>query len=775
MDKHNHSHHTKPTTPTEPKSEHSHTEKIISPDSYVANSSMDHKEMAITPTQPADNQREALPSEDTKLKVGDTHVGQFPPKSEHSSLHAHAHMDHETMAHRSHNHEEHEAFQHEGHNHEQTGHGAADHTGHHEQMVADFRRRFWVTLVLTLPITLLSPMIMMLFGFHIDFPGANVIVFVLSTIVFFYGGKPFLKGALEEWKAKMPGMMMLISLAIISAYIYSSFTAFFIAGSDFFFELATLILIMLLGHWIEMKSQMGASRALEELIKLMPKEAHKLDAVGNTIEVNIEDLVPGDRILVKSGEKVPLDGKIFEGSSTVDESMLTGESVPVEKQSGMQAIGGSINGSGVLKITVEKVGEETYLAQVIKMVQDAQQQKSKTQGLADKAAKWLFYIAIIAGILTFFYWLFAADLAFALERMVTVLVIACPHALGLAVPLVNAVSTSIAAQKGLLIRNRNQFEDARNLNRIVFDKTGTLTEGNFGVTDMIPSNGISEKALLTLAYSVESQSEHPIAKGIVRKGKAENVSLLEVKDYQNITGQGLQAFIDGERITVLSPGGMVERNIAYNHAQFDALAQQGKTVVFVMKDDVLQGMIAIADIIRPSAYEVVAALKEQGIESIMITGDNSRVAHYVGAELGLADVFAEVLPDEKSKYVKELKSGNKKVAMVGDGVNDAPALAEADLGIAIGAGTDVAIETADVILVNSNPQDVLNIIKLSKATYRKTLENLVWAVGYNIIAIPLAAGVLANQGIVITPAIGAAIMSVSTIITAINARLLKID
>ena len=687
----------------------------------------------------------------------------------------HNHEGHDHSQHAEHSHEEHESPQPEGHNHEQMGHGAGGHAGHHEHMVADFRKRFWITLALTIPITLLSPMIMMLFGYHLTVPGANIIVFALSTIVFFYGGKPFLKGAWDEWQAKMPGMMMLISLAIISAYIYSSFTAFFIVGSDFFFELATLILIMLLGHWIEMKSQMGASKALEELIKLMPKEAHKLDATGNTVEVSIEDLVPGDRILVKSGEKIPLDGRIFEGTSTVDESMLTGESVPVEKQPGMQAIGGSINGSGVLKMAVEKVGGETYLAQVIQLVQDAQQQKSKTQGLADKAAKWLFYIAVVAGILTFVYWPFAADLPFALERMVTVLVIACPHALGLAVPLVNAVSTSIAARKGLLIRNRNQFEDARKLDRIVFDKTGTLTEGNFGVTDLLPADGVAERDLLTLAYSVESQSEHPIAKGIVRKGQAENVSLLEVKDYQNLTGQGLQALINGERITVLSPGAMAERGVAYDHAKFEALAQQGKTVVFVLKEDVLQGMIAIADIIRDSAYAVVDALKEQGIDSIMMTGDNSRVANYVGGKLGLAEVFAEVLPDEKSRHVKELKAGNKKVAMVGDGINDAPALAEADLGIAIGAGTDVAIETADVILVNSNPQDVLNIIKLSKATYRKTIENLIWAVGYNVIAIPLAAGIFANQGIVITPAIGAAVMSVSTIITAINARLLKID
>ena len=694
------------------------------------------------------------------------------PQSENHAAHDHVGaQEHEPKPTASHGHEQHEQHM----EHDMAGHGAAGHAGHHEKMVEDYRKRFWIVLLLTIPVTLLSPMIMMLFGYHFEFPGANFIVFGLSTVIFFYGGKPFLEGAWEEWKNRSLGMMMLISLAIVSAYIYSTFTAFFIEGSDFYFELATLILIMLLGHWIEMKSQMGASKALEELIKLMPKEAHRLDAAGNVEEVSIEALVPGERILVKPGEKIPLDGKIYEGLSTVDESMLTGESVPVEKQPGMQAIGGSINGSGVLKLTVEKVGNETYLAQVINMVQAAQKQKSKSQGLADKAAGWLFYIAVIAGALTFLYWIFAADLAFALERMVTVLVIACPHALGLAVPLVNAVSTSIAARNGLLIRNRTQFEEARNVDRIVFDKTGTLTEGNFGVTDILPAAGVSEKELLTLAYSAESQSEHPIAKGIVRKGEAESVALLPVTDYQNLTGQGLQVTVDGMQVAVVSPGTMDERGIAYDKETFASLAQQGKTVVFVLKEGILQGMIANADIIRSSSHEVVTALKEQGIEAIMLTGDNSRAAQYVGDQLGLAQVFAEVLPAEKSKHIAALKAGNKKVAMVGDGVNDAPALAEADLGIAIGAGTDVAIETADVILVDSNPKDVLTIITLSKATYRKMVENLIWAVGYNVIAIPLAAGVLANQGFLITPAIGAAVMSISTIICAVNARLLKID
>ncbi|WP_223156056.1 copper-translocating P-type ATPase [Desemzia incerta] len=687
-------------------------------------------------------------------------------KMDHGDM-DHSKMDHGDMDHSKMNHSN---MDHDGMNHGDMGHG-----NHHEHMVADFRKRFWVALVFTIPITLLSEFMMMLFNYEISFVGDNILLFLMSSFVFFYGGKPFLTGAWSEFKSRTPGMMMLISLAIISAYIYSSLTTFFIQGMDFYFELATLILIMLLGHWIEMKSQMGASRALEELIKLMPKEAHKLDKTGNIVEVSVEDLVPGDLILVKSGEKVPLDGKIYEGQSTVDESMLTGESVPVEKGPGLDAIGGSINGSGVLKIEVEKTGGETYLAQVIQMVNDAQQQKSRSQGLADTAAKWLFYIALVIGVITFVYWIFAADLQFALARMVTVFVIACPHALGLAVPLVNAVSTSIAARKGLLIRNRTQFEDARRIDRIVFDKTGTLTEGNFGVTDIIATDGTTEESILSLAYSVESQSDHPIAKGIVREGEKRSVDLKSISDYQNLTGEGLQAVVDGSEVAVISPGGMEKRGLEYDHERFDYLAQQGKTVVFVLKDNILQGVIAIADIIRDTSYEVVRALKEQDIESIMMTGDNKRVANYVGDKLGLAQVFAEVLPDEKSKNVRSLKTDNKKVAMVGDGINDAPALAEADLGIAIGAGTDVAIETADVILVNSNPKDVLNIIKLSKASYRKMVENLIWAVGYNVIAIPLAAGVLADQGFLVTPAMAAVVMSISTIVCAVNARLLKID
>lgn len=695
-----------------------------------------------------------------------------------SMLHQHSEHDHPHAGHEEqHPQKNVDRTQHDsaGHNHSShdDGYGGNDkHQGHH---IGDFKKRFWISLVLTIPISYLSMMIQMLFGYHVDFPGDTFLLFLLSSIVFFYGGKPFLLGAWSEIKDKAPGMMLLISLAIVTAYVYSTLIAFFIEGSDFYFELATLIVIMLLGHWIEMKSIMGASKALEELIKLMPKEAHKIDASGNLVDVTVEDLKPGDRILVKPGEKIPLDGNIVDGHSTVDESMLTGESVPVEKKVGMDAIGGSINGDGVLEIVVSKTGSDTYLAQVIQLVKDAQETKSKAQGFADTAAKWLFYVAVVSGVITLAYWWATDDFDHALERMVTVLIIACPHALGLATPLVTSRSTSIAAKNGLLIRDRTAFENAFKINRVVFDKTGTLTEGNFGVTDIYPVNGVSEEELLKLAYSVEMQSEHPIAKGIVKEGKQLNLDLYEVRNYRNLTGKGLEAEVNGSTISIVSPGVLRANQISFDEPTYEKLAEQGKTVVFIVSDDALQGMIALADIIRDSSYSVIKELNEIGVESVMMTGDNNRVANYVGEKLGMTKVIAEVLPHEKSSNVKMLKEGGRRVAMVGDGVNDAPALAEADLGIAIGAGTDVAIETADVVLVNSRPLDILNTLKLSKASRRKMIQNLAWAAGYNIIAIPLAAGVLLHAGVVITPAIGAAIMSLSTIICALNAQLLRID
>jgi len=687
-----------------------------------------------------------------------------------------AHHNHPPQEHMEHgkehdSHKDHEEMDHSDHSRHDIGHSQ-----HHAAMIDDFKKRFWVVLALSIPIIVLSQMVQMLFGYTLSFPGSKIILFVLSSIVFFYGGLPFFKGARDELNDRKPGMMMLITLAITTSYIYSTLTTFFIEGSEFYFELSTLILVMLLGHWIEMRSQLGASKALEELVRLMPETAHKLDEAGNISEVSMQELVPGDLILVKSGEKVPTDGKIVEGESAVNEAMLTGESVPVDKKPGMQVIGGSVNGNGVLTVEVEQLGDETYLAQIIKTVQEAQAQKSRTQGLADKAAGWLFYIALASGAITFIYWLINGEINFALERMVTVLVIACPHALGLAVPLVNAVSTSIAARNGLLIRNRNQFEEARNVDIIVFDKTGTLTKGEFGVSDLIPTQAISEEELLIIAGSLESHSEHPIAVGIINLARERNLPLEKVTNYENLTGAGLKAELRGKTYFIVSPGEVERRNISYDRALFERVASEGKTVVFVLEEDHLLGLIAVMDVIRETSKQIIAKLKELGIESVMITGDNDKVASFVGKEIGIPRVYSQVLPDEKSSKIKDLQENDtKKVAMVGDGINDAPALATADLGIAIGAGTDVAMETADVILVDSDPKDVLSIIILSKATYRKTVQNLLWAAGYNIIAIPLAAGVLASRGFVITPAIGAAVMSLSTIIVAINARLLKIE
>lgn len=652
-------------------------------------------------------------------------------------------------------------------------HEHPEHKDHHAMMVADFRRRFFYSLVLTIPILALSPMIQMFLGVDWHFSGDSYILFGLSTLLFFYGGWPFFKGSKEELTEKSPAMMTLITLAIVVAYLYSSLTVFILEGSDFFWELATLIVIMLLGHWIEMRSVISASKALDELVKLMPEEAHVIHENGETMDMPVSSLKTGDRILVKPGEKIPIDGKVFAGASSVNEAMMTGEANPVDKNPGDAVTGGSINGEGILKFTVSKTGDETFISQVIKLVREAQQSKSRTQRLADVAAKWLFYIAVSAGTVTFAVWMFVnGDLGFAIERAVTVVIISCPHALGLAIPLVTAMSTGIGAKQGLLIRNRAAFENARKTDAVIFDKTGTLTVGQFGVTDVVAIE-VSESELLEIAYAVESNSEHPIAQGIVREGKKRGIALKSVTDYQNVTGQGLKAKIDGQEILIGSPGYMRSLQISLDEAKLENLSAEGKTVIYILAGQTLLGCIALSDIIRDSSRLAVDALREMGIESYLVTGDNRRSAAHVASQLGIEHVFAEVLPNEKALKVDEIHKLGKTVAMTGDGVNDAPALAKADLGIAIGAGTDVAIETADVILVKSNPQDVVALIRLSRATYRKMVQNLVWATAYNVIALPLAAGILYNQGVVVTPALGAVLMSMSTIIVAINARLIR--
>lgn len=664
---------------------------------------------------------------------------------------------------------------HHGHSHHhgvQGEHGAS-HAGH-AQMVNDFKNRFWLSLLVSVPVILLSPMLQDLFGLRerLHFPGHFLLLFVLSTVVYLYGGWPFLKGLSQEIKNRNPGMMTLIGVAITSAYAYSSAVAFGFQGKMFFWELVTLIDIMLLGHWIEMKSVMGAGKALERLAALMPDTAHLIREDGSVEAVPVSGLKGGENLLVKPGEKIPADALIVKGQTSTNESMLTGESKPVSKQIGDKVIGGAINGEGAITIKVEHTGDESFLSGVIKLVQEAQSSKSKTQDIANRAAFWLTVIALSVGALTLFAWMTFSeqDFAFAMERAVTVMVIACPHALGLAVPLVVAVSTALAASNGLLIRDRTAFEEARNTQAIIFDKTGTLTKGEFGITDVLAFGDMAPDEITAYAASIEQHSEHPIAKGIIRDAKEK----WSVEHFKAIPGKGAEGLVKGRIVKAVSPGYLQEHGIKIDDPRIDALGRQGKTVIFVLIDDQLAGAIALADIIRPESREALAKLKSMGIRCIMLTGDKKEVAEWVAGEIGLDEVIAEVLPDQKASKIKEVQSRGLITAMIGDGVNDAPALAQADIGIAVGAGTDVAIETADIILVKSNPMDVAAIMGLAKATYGKMIQNLIWATGYNAFAIPAAAGVLAPWGIVLSPAVGAVFMSLSTVICAVNANMLKL-
>jgi len=652
------------------------------------------------------------------------------------------------------------------------------HAGHgeHAHAVGDFRRRFWVSLALTVPVLATSHMIQELLGLRslLAFPGDRWVEFAFASAVYFYGGWPFLTGLAGELRKRLPGMMTLVALAISVAYAYSALVVLGLPGEVFFWETATLIDIMLLGHWIEMRSVLGASRALEQLVRLLPAEAHRVQPDGLTEEVPVSQLVRGDRVLVKPGERVPTDGEIVAGRTTVNQALLTGESQPVEKDEGDEVIGGSVNGEAAITIEVKKTGAETYLAQVIELVRRAQESRSRTQDLANRAALWLTLIAIGGGALTLAAWLVAGQaFNFALERMVTVMVIACPHALGLAVPLVVAVSTALSARNGLLIRDRSAFERARELDAIVFDKTGTLTEGRFGVTDIVTLDGGVEEDVLRLAAALESRSEHPIAAGIVRTAEERGVRYPVPEDVAAIPGRGVRGTAAGAEVKVVSPGFLREQGRAVTDPRVARLAEQGKTVVYVVADGKVAGALALADVIRPESREALRRLKRMGIKAMMLTGDATAVARWVAGELGLDDYFAEVLPDQKAAKIREVKARGLTVAMVGDGVNDAPALVEADVGIAIGAGTDVAVESADIVLVRSDPRDVVAVVELARATYRKMVQNLWWATGYNAIALPLAAGVLYGvAGVLLSPALGAVFMSASTVIVAINARLL---
>lgn len=668
----------------------------------------------------------------------------------------------------------HEAEQH--HEHDERGHKG--HGDHHAMMAADYRRRFWVSSALSVPVLILAPMIQGFLGIQelLRFPGDGYVQWALATAIFVYGGKPFLAGFAGELRDKNPGMMTLIALAVTVAYAYSSAVVFGLSGKVFFWELATLIDVMLLGHWIEMRSVMGASSALESLVELMPAEAHRVTKSGDTEDVPVAELRPGDKVVVKPGEKVPIDGTITKGRTSLNESMLTGESTPVEKGEGDAAVGGAVNGEAAFTMKVEKTGDETYLSQVIDMVKKAQESRSKTQNLADRAAKWLTITALSVGAGTLVVWLvLGAAFDFSLERMVTVMVITCPHALGLAVPLVVAVSTALAAKNGLLIRNRSAFERARRINAVLFDKTGTLTEGRFGVSEVIPLADQDRTEILKLAASLESQSEHPIAQGIVDKAKEQGLEISAPSDFSAIPGKGARGSIDGKNVKVVSPGYLDDNDMTVDDDSIRQIAEQGKTMVYVLVDDRAVGAIGLADVIRPESREALQRLKEMGIQTMMITGDSAAVAKSVAEELGLSEYFAEVLPDKKADKVKEVQDRGLIVAMTGDGVNDAPALTQADVGIAIGAGTDVAVESADIVLVRSDPRDVTSIVELSKATGRKMKQNLFWATAYNVVAIPLAAGVLYSAGVVLSPAVGAALMALSTVIVAINARLLRFE
>ena len=654
---------------------------------------------------------------------------------------------------------------HDQHNSHKGGHD------HHRMMIADFKKRFWVSLILTVPILLLAPMIRQWLGVEWGFPGDGYLLFVLSSIVYFYGGWPFIKGFFDEIKSKSPGMMTLIAMAISVAYFYSAATTFGLTGEGFYWELATLIDIMLLGHWIEMKSVLGASRALELLVSMMPAEAHRIEN-EKVVDIRLEDLQSGDVILIKPGEKVPADGIIAEGESYLNEAMLTGESKPVKKGIDQKVIGGSINGNGSLKVKVEHTGKDSYLNKVITMVQEAQKTKSKMQNLSDRAAKWLTYIALTIGFGTLVLWLaLGHDFVFALERMVSVMVISCPHALGLAIPLVVAISTAVSAQNGLLIRNRTAFEESRKITALLFDKTGTLTIGKFGVTRYeTVSGGLDKKEMLRLAGALEQSSEHPIAVGIVQKIKELGIEIPKPEHFQAITGKGVQATVEGKDVKVVSPGYLEDEKIDIPEGAFN---NEAETVVFVLEDKKLAGFIALADEIRPESAEAIKTFKDNGIKVYMATGDNKAVGKAVSDELSLDGFYAEVLPHQKVEIVKELQSKGEYVAMTGDGVNDAPALAQADVGIAVGSGTDVAAETADIILVNSNPKDIAGLILFGKATYRKMIQNIAWATGYNAFAIPMAIGVLYPFGFVMSPALGAVLMSLSTVIVAVNAQLLR--
>ena len=658
-----------------------------------------------------------------------------------------------------------------------------DHMDHMNHM-GNLKQKFWVSLIVAIPIFLLSPMMGFELPFQLSFEGSGWVVLALATFLFFYGGKPFFYGAVSEWKNRRPAMMTLIFMGISVAYFYSLYA--FVANQyvhstvermGFFWELASLIVIMLLGHWIEMRAVGDAGDALKKMAQLLPSSAHLVTESGKTVDVAISSVKVGDRLMVKAGEKIPADGKIVSGDSTVNESMVTGEAKAVAKKTGDKVIGGSINGDGTITVQVTGTGESGYLAQVMKLVGDAQKEKSKAENLSDKVARALFYVALGVGILAFIVWFgLTGSLNVALERLVTVLIIACPHALGLAIPLVVARSTSLGASHGLLIRNRHAVEKAKSIRVATMDKTGTLTEGNFAVSTIIPlANGWDENRVLGAMTALESASSHPLAAGILSEARKRNLDFPKAENVSVIEGAGLSGTVDGQSMKIVSAAWLDQQHLAYSEKQFSELSARGNSLSYLLDGDTIVGLIAQGDQIKPDAKKTVEALKAMDIEPVMLTGDNEGFAKAVAGELGITEFYAQLLPQAKERIIEDFQKKGKAVMMVGDGVNDAPALAKADIGIAIGAGTDVAIDSAEVILVKSDPYDIVHFLNLAKRTTKKMVQNLWWGAGYNIIAIPLAAGILAPVGIILSPAVGAILMSISTIVVAINAMTLKME
>lgn len=684
---------------------------------------------------------------------------------DHSAHEHHEMSDHQQMNHGMHGHEDHEM-----------DHGGMDHSMH----MGNFKQKFWLSLILAIPIIVLSPMMGMQLPFQFTFPGSEWVVLVLATILFIYGGQPFLSGAKMELQMKSPAMMTLIAMGISVSYIYSLYS--FVANKmnpaahvmDFFWELATLIVIMLLGHWVEMSAISNASNALKKLAELLPDEVNKIEADGSTKKVKLQEIKKADRLLVRAGDKMPTDGEIIDGSTIVDESAVTGESKGVQKTVGDSVIGGSVNGDGTIQLKVTGTGEDGYLAKVMTMVKQAQQEKSKLESISDKVAKWLFYIALAAGILTFIAWLIVADLPQALDRMVTVFVIACPHALGLAIPLVIARSTSLAAKNGLLLKSRQALEQGNQLDYVFLDKTGTLTEGQFTVTGVESLTEMDKTEVLKYIGALEAQTNHPLAVGVMNYLTAEQIEPYQGKDISTLKGIGVKGSVEGHQVILANQKEIEKRQLTIDPEKLKDYQAQGNTISFLLIDDQLVAFFAMGDTLKSQAKEFIKSLRDNGIEPVMLTGDNQEAAKAVANYLDIKEFYSELLPDDKEKIIKDYTDKGKKVMMVGDGINDAPALARASIGMAIGAGTDIAIDSADVVLTNSNLQDILKFVRLAKRTHSKMIQNLWWGAGYNILAIPLAAGILAPIGILLSPAVGAILMSLSTIIVAINAMTLNV-